>query len=69
MIGEQLANTTVLLTGASQGIGRALARALARAGAWVGLVARNEQALFQVARDITEQGLPLGGRRGPAESH
>jgi len=56
MIGEQLANTTVLLTGASQGIGRALAGALARAGAWVGLVARNEQALFQVARDITEQG-------------
>ena len=39
-----------------------MAGALARAGAWVGLVARNEPALLQVAREINTQGgraLPL----------
>lgn len=59
---KELADKTILLTGASRGIGRALAGALARAGAWVGLVARNEPALLQVAREINTQGgraLPL----------
>lgn len=52
----QLENKTALITGASRGIGQALAFSLARAGAFVGLVSRSEEALFQVAREITEGG-------------
>jgi 3-oxoacyl-[acyl-carrier protein] reductase len=43
---------TALVTGASQGIGRACALALARAGARVALAARNEAKLNQVAAEI-----------------
>jgi NAD(P)-dependent dehydrogenase (short-subunit alcohol dehydrogenase family) len=53
---KQLENTKVLLTGASQGIGRALALALAQAGAVVGLMARRETALEELAREIAGQG-------------
>ncbi len=49
-------NCTALITGASRGIGRALAGTLARAGALVGLVARDEERLHAVAREIAEQG-------------
>ncbi len=47
---------TALVTGASQGIGRACAVALARAGARIGLAARNEAKLNQVAAEIASAG-------------
>jgi NAD(P)-dependent dehydrogenase (short-subunit alcohol dehydrogenase family) len=49
-------NKVFLLTGASQGIGKALAQNLAQAGAVIGLVARNEAALRELARDLREKG-------------
>lgn len=45
-----------LITGASQGIGRACALALAAGGASVALCARNEEKLGRVAGEIQEQG-------------
>lgn len=45
-----------LITGASQGIGRACALALAEGGATVALAARNEEKLSQVAREIESKG-------------
>jgi len=47
---------TALVTGASRGLGAALARALARKAAKVVLVARGEEALERVAREITREG-------------
>jgi uncharacterized protein len=47
-----LRGKTVLLTGASSGIGWGLAKALAEAGATVGLSARREEALTQLALQI-----------------
>jgi short-subunit dehydrogenase len=44
--------TRALVTGASKGIGRATARALAARGARVGLVARDEAALGDLAADL-----------------
>lgn len=51
-----------LVTGASQGVGRATALALAAEGAAVGLLARQEEGLRAVAAEITARGgraLPL----------
>jgi 3-oxoacyl-[acyl-carrier protein] reductase len=45
-----------LVTGASQGIGRACALELAKAGATVALAARNETKLAEVAAEIAEAG-------------
>jgi 3-oxoacyl-[acyl-carrier protein] reductase len=45
-----------LVTGASQGIGRACALALAEGGATVALAARNEEKLAQVAKEIETKG-------------
>src|ERR1700733_11354728 len=45
-----------LVTGASQGIGRACALALAKAGATVALAARNEAKLAEVAAEIEAAG-------------
>ncbi len=47
---------TALITGASQGIGRACALALAEAGARVALAARNEGKLNEVAAEIASKG-------------
>ena len=46
----------VLVTGASQGLGRALALAYARAGAHVALCARGEAALAQAAEEVEGAG-------------
>ncbi|MGH9522516.1 MAG: 3-oxoacyl-[acyl-carrier-protein] reductase [Terriglobales bacterium] len=51
-----LKNHVALVTGASQGIGRACAVALAEAGAAVALAARNEDKLREVAQEITGKG-------------
>ena len=51
-----LQGKTALVTGASQGIGRASALALAQAGAHVALAARNEAKLNQVAAEIAAAG-------------
>ncbi|HEX6096935.1 MAG TPA: SDR family NAD(P)-dependent oxidoreductase [Thermoanaerobaculia bacterium] len=40
---------TVVITGASAGVGRATARAFAAQGARVGLIARNREAIADVA--------------------
>ncbi len=45
-----------LVTGASQGIGRACALALAEGGATVALAARNQEKLAQVAQEIAAKG-------------
>lgn len=51
-----LDNQVILVTGASQGIGRAIALSFARHGARVALVARSAERLDQVAAEIVAQG-------------
>ena len=53
---SSLAGHVALVTGASQGIGRACAIALAQDGASVALAARNEEKLKQVADEISAAG-------------
>lgn len=55
-MGIDLKNHVALVTGASQGIGRACAIALAEAGAAVALAARNEEKLREVAHEIASKG-------------
>lgn len=52
----KLAGRTALITGASQGIGRAVALRLAREGASIALAARNQEKLAEVAGVITAAG-------------
>lgn len=54
---EGLEGRTALITGATRGIGRATARLLREAGARVGLVARTEADLAELAREL--EGWPL----------
>ena len=51
-----LEGRVALITGASQGIGRAIAVRLASAGASVGLAARNQEKLNEVVHEITAAG-------------
>ncbi len=51
-----LAGRVVLVTGASQGIGRACALEMAKAGAQVALAARNQVKLAEVAAEIAASG-------------
>jgi 3-oxoacyl-[acyl-carrier protein] reductase len=53
---ENLEGKTALVTGASQGIGRACALALAKMGARIALAARNEAKLEAVAAEIAAAG-------------
>ena len=55
-------NRTVVVTGASAGVGRAIAHRFARAGAQLGLVARDAQALNDVKDEVEN----LGGSALPA---
>ena len=52
----EIQNTSVLITGASRGLGRALGLALAREGARVVLVARNRAELDRAVEEIRAQG-------------
>ncbi|MFT6445178.1 NADP-dependent 3-hydroxy acid dehydrogenase YdfG [Sulfitobacter pontiacus] len=52
---------TLFITGASSGIGAATARAAAKAGWNVGLFARSEDKLKDLAREIGDQALVLAG--------
>jgi NAD(P)-dependent dehydrogenase (short-subunit alcohol dehydrogenase family) len=51
-----LTGRRVLLTGASQGIGRELARGMAECGAWVYCVARSEDKLASLVEEIEASG-------------
>ena len=48
----KLAGRSAIITGASQGLGRAIAQHYVRAGASVLLMARGEDPLHQVAREL-----------------
>lgn len=54
---ESLQNKVALVTGAGKGIGKAIAIALAKEGVHVGLMARSEIDLQQVAAEITALGV------------
>ncbi len=56
-----LSGRVAVVTGASQGIGRACAIELAKRGASVALVARNQQKLKEVAAEIEQSGAPSEG--------
>lgn len=66
-----LTGHVALVTGASQGIGRACALALAKHGAKVALVARNQQKLEEVAHEIaslvSDANPGIGARAFPAD--
>ncbi len=55
----RLSGATVIVTGASSGIGRETARLFARAGSNVVLAARNEEQLQQLAQQLQEHGSRL----------
>ena len=58
---SNVAGKTVLITGASRGIGAAAARHLAAQGANVALMARSTQALNALANEIGPQAMALAG--------
>ena len=53
---EQSKRETVVVTGASAGVGRAVVREFARQGARIGLLARGIERLNAAAREVTESG-------------
>lgn len=59
-----LKGRVALVTGASQGIGRACALKLAACGASVALVARNKEKLEEVAEEIRRAGTPVPPKDG-----
>ena len=63
-----LAGKTVVVTGASRGIGLAVARMMVRAGAWVGMVARGHDALLRAADEAGGHAIP-GDVGEPSGAH
>jgi NAD(P)-dependent dehydrogenase (short-subunit alcohol dehydrogenase family) len=59
--GVDLSNRTVIITGATRGIGRALASGFARAGANVAVTARHEEACIEVAQELGNEGATAEG--------
>jgi short-subunit dehydrogenase len=53
---SELRNKTVVVTGASAGVGRAIVHRFARDGAALGLIARDREALEAVAAEVRERG-------------
>ena len=67
------ANKTIVLTGASAGIGRSLSISLAQQGASLVLAARNQEALAETLARCTKQGgkaisVPCASVQAPATS-
>ncbi|WP_424975854.1 SDR family oxidoreductase [Dinoroseobacter sp. S124A] len=58
---QTISGKSVLITGASTGIGESAARVFAAAGARVGLLARNAEACARIADEIGENALALPG--------
>jgi NADP-dependent 3-hydroxy acid dehydrogenase YdfG len=56
MMSNELRNRTVVITGASAGVGRAAAHRFARAGARVAMIARDKDALNDVKNEIERLG-------------
>jgi short-subunit dehydrogenase len=52
-------NKTVMITGASSGIGKALVYEFARHGAKIAMAARNMDELLRIERDLREQGIEV----------
>lgn len=55
---DEMAGRTVLVAGASRGIGLAVSREMARAGAWVGMVARGREELARAAQEAGGHAIP-----------
>jgi short-subunit dehydrogenase len=53
---QRLSDATIVITGASSGVGRAAAKTFARSGARVALAARREELLHNVARECERLG-------------
>jgi NADP-dependent 3-hydroxy acid dehydrogenase YdfG len=63
---SELSGRTVLVTGASRGIGFAIARGAAAAGAWVAMVARTEAELRRAAEEVGGHAFPTDVSRPEA---
>lgn len=57
--GLQLSGNTAIITGASQGIGKAIARAFAEVGVNLFLIARNEEKLQLVSQELLQYGIKV----------
>jgi dehydrogenase/reductase SDR family member 4 len=62
---DQLKNKVAIVTGASRGIGRSIAEVFAREGATVVICARKQEAVDQVAKEVTG----LAGKMVPVACH
>lgn len=52
-------NKCVVITGASAGVGRAVAKRFAQEGAWLGLIAREKEALDETKAELMQFGTPV----------
>ena len=52
-------NKGVIVTGASAGVGRAVATRFAEEGAWLGLIARDKEALEETKAELMQLGAPV----------